>query len=333
MRVMPTLDDERELIVAEAETGFSDTFFQCSLDGENGKSYFVSMGFSKFATDKGTRWHTRFEINEASISQASPWKIPLFNAIRTGTVPEVDIVKEYEDELAELSYGEDKAVAKLPGITYVSHVDQWDFKYEQESGSGFDLHFNALSRPFWFADGGEGQWTKSSKIKGFEAWSEAEGTLFFKGSPVKVRGLGAVERVKLTAMVWREVNWYDWIWVISDQLYLLLFHVNNGGYLDGKIYLPESDEYLNVESVTIEYPQVSYIPDLNHFVSTKIRVTATTVKGVLFLDGKLRRMHKRDPYQDLEFNWEGQFSFWNGDKLYLTNAKGADEQGAFYSVA
>ncbi len=330
---VPTLDDEKELLVQDDESGFSDSFLQASLEGENGKSYFVSMGVSKFTHhEKGTRWHTRFELNEECIAKTLPWKIPLFNQLTTGVTAEVDLLKDYGNDAVNIIHREDEVTVELPGMSYSSRGDNWDFRYEMESGSGFDLHFDALSVPYWFADGGWMQWTKTSKIKGFEAWSNVEGTLYTNGSPVKVRGRGVVERVKLTAMIWGEVNWYDWIWVISDDLYVLLFHVNNGEYSDGKVFLRETGDYLNIDRVTIKFPEVSYIPDLNHFVSTKIAVQAVTEKGILALEGSLLRMHKRAPYQDMEFTWNGSFSFWNGDKIILTNARGADEQGCYYKI-
>jgi hypothetical protein len=215
---------------------------------------------------------------------------------------------------------------------YVSHGDHWHFKQDVQPGMAYDLRFRALSRPFRFADGKEGQWTKSSRISGFEAWATIEGTLTWEGTQLSVKGLGVVERAKLSAMIWREVKWYDWIWVISDQLHLLHFHVNNGDYVDGKLFLTQSRDYLDITQATIEYPEVSYVPPINHFVSSKIRFTAATKKGTLFLNGNLLRMSKTAPYQDLEFEWQGYFSFLNGKRILLTHVRGADQQCCYYSI-
>lgn len=332
MKVIPTLEDEKELIVAPGELGFSDTFFQCSLEGERGKKFFITLGFSKNTSEKGTKWHTRLEINEKAISFSSPGKIPLFKTLNQGAVPEVDEIRQFEDQAFRIQYGKGRAKAELPGIAYEGYPDHWHFRCTREFGNELDLYFEALSRPFWFADGGAGLWTKSSNISGFEAWTRVEGTLFWGGRPVKVTGLGIVERVKLTTLLWREVTWYDWLWMISDQLHLLLFQVNNGEYLDGKIFLKDSQDYLSIRQAIIEFPEIALIPELNHYVSSKIHLKAFTDKGFLSLKGNLTRMHKRDPFQDMEFDWRGDFTYWNGGKIILSHIKGADEQGSLYKI-
>jgi hypothetical protein len=322
-------------------SAFTDYYFSCSLQGEDGKDYFVTLVIVGH-TVMGEYDSGRISI---SVEPLRYFTTPSSRTIINGEKAEI------ENRLL-LPVGSIKTEASSTDLTITLDAFQitiappaYEFRYHGEDAS-VDLRFKSLGTPFWFNQGKpEGaRITPSTIVKGLEAFGEVEGTITLDGKEVAVKGVGCHEHVQSDAIHWMEFGWQDWMWFVFDELYGLAFNMQGGEYKDGGIYLRNEKEYLVVKDFFIDRPKWAFSPTLQHQWPITFTLEAPTDKGTLFLEGDVVRSqpyyqvekHRQAmtmPFADMDVNWRGTFVYKDGKKMNLTNGKGGNEVIAAYNFA
>ncbi len=327
--VDPTVEIYRDFF-HRFKKGFLDYLISASLNGDDGKDYFVTLTVARMK---------KRDIARMQISRDPLWfyTTPASKIIQKGEMPEVDIRMKKPGGSLIAEHFENAFVIRYDAWTLIFSPPTYHVQYQGDDVS-LDLTLNSLGTPFWFNQGkAEGcRKTPSTVVWGVEAFCDVEGLLKLKDKEIHVKGSGLVDHGISENLSWVESIWQDFVWFVFEDIYGLLYDVHGTGYKDGGLFLRNEKEYLIVKDHDMDNPQWAYSPVLQHHWPMAVSARAVTDKGILSIEGDATRSQTWGrvnrykpgltlPGSDMEVRFTGTFTFDDGRLIQLGKGRGAYE--------
>jgi hypothetical protein len=194
------------------------------------------------------------------------------------------------------------------------------------SGSSqIELRFHTRGLPLWYNQGAPVYLDSLGESMGYEIFSNVEGTLVNNGNSVQLNGYGVMEHWWSDRWNHESVMRMDWEFFNFDELYGLVTLLD--GYTDGGVYLMKEQQYLTIDSFSVEYGNWAYNLEQRYYVPTEVSVSASTASGTLEVYGQVEGLQQvgflHEPYYNIcGIRMSGTFTYSNGTAMTLTNGSG-----------
>ena len=326
-----TLDDEaRSGVDEEVRSGFLDWLFQFSVTGDDGELYSVGGSILSLALEQLDILSINCAKGKGGVEQLpnSIYKIAKYPGMvfeRLLRKPHGTLKIERGADSVVVTCGDEYRVECFADHAWRLTVDSLDGEYKA------DLYHRPHGYPLWYGRDEPSYLTQHSITYGYNWAGEVEGTIYLKGKPIKVKGLGIRERyVAVDSSAAELGGWEDWGFVAFNEIHSSLYDMRLG-MKDFSIYDLDTQKHYPEGELTITHEDWAFMRELDGFIPSVYKIAIKVEDGVYEVRAHVANATTWGvtfkvpdyPVATLTFDTvEGTFTFNDGTVKALTGGRG-----------
>lgn len=324
-------DEARNGVEEDVRSGFLDWLFQCSLTGDDGALYAVGGSILSLALEKldvvsfnWTKGTGQIQQLPNSIYKLGKFPGMQFDRLLSKPMGTLKILKD-EDKVV-VTCGEEYRVECFQDNSWHLVIDSLDGIYKA------DLYHKPHGYPLWYGRDKPSYLTQHSITYGYNWVGDVDGTLFFEGKEVRVKGLGIRERyVAVDSSAAELGGWEDWGWVSFNEIHSSLYDMRLG-MKDFSVYDLQTKKYYPEGKLNIVHEDWAFVREYDGFIPTIYNIRIELEDGVYEIKAHVCNVTTWGvtykvpdyPVATLTFDKvEGRFTFHDGSIKELTGGRGA----------
>lgn len=324
------VDDARKGVKEDIRSGFLDWLYQFSVTGDDGEFYSIGGSILSLAVEKldlvtmniAKGFGSEKQLSN-SIYKVANYPGMLFERMIHYPQGRLEIINKAHSILIQC--GKEYSVECFEDHSWHFHIDSMDGVYKA------DLYHRPHGFPLWYGRETPSYLTQHSITYGYNWAGDVEGSFWYKGKQVKVKGTGIRERyVSVDSSAAELGGWEDWGFVTFNEMHSSMYDMRLGKK-DFSLYDLENKKHYPEGDMIITHSDWVFLRPLDGFIPTHYNIRISVEDGIYEINAHVGNATTwgvtfqvpDNPVATLSFDkTEGTFTFNNGGKRILTEGRG-----------